>query len=148
MVASRGNRLCTALALSGFALVGTGLGLFLGIIGPAQPAPGGILVVAGLVSVVAARGLPPVERLSPTVVAAVGLALVVGIILHGALTYAPFDGRRIALALVGVGMQIAAPFLDRRLRVKSRQVAVASIVASALALVGTPLAIWAMSGGF
>lgn len=137
-----------ALALTGLALLGTGAAFLFGAIGSLHVAAASVLCLGGLAALVAARGIPQIRHISPTLLAGTGLLLLVGIIMHGALTNAPFDARRIALALLGVAMQVVAPFLDRKLPLPNREVRMTSIVASGLALLGTPLALWAALSAF
>lgn len=60
------------------------------------------------------RGANPLPwRIPAPVSAGIGVVLLVGVIMYGAVTHAPFHVGFLALALLGAMLQVAAPFLDQ-----------------------------------
>jgi hypothetical protein len=87
---------------------------------------------------------PVVRWLPPPLVAGTGLFLTVGIIVYAALARAPFDPRLAGAAVLGMVLQVAAPFLDRGARIPRRASRVAGLVACAAAMTAVPLLVLAI----
>lgn len=139
---SAGPHLLAAFAVAGYAAVGLGAATLVGMLGP-DPVTGAALACAGVGLVLAGRVAPRVP-FPPAAAAGIGLVLLVGVILHGALAQAAFDVRRLLLAVLGMGLMLAAPFMRRDVPLPRTRMNVSSLAACAVALVGVPLLAWAL----
>lgn len=134
-------------AYLGFALLGWGLAILLGVTPHEDPWIGAGLAVFGFALAASSPRFPEFGgTLSPYVVAGAGLSVVAGVLAFNAASGAPLAGPKIPMVLVGAGLVAAAPFLGRRLPIgrKGRTMTVASLVIASLAVLGAPLAIWGL----
>ena len=143
MPASRpaGPHMLAAFAVAGYAAIGLGAASVAGMLGP-DPLTGAAIALAGVGLVLAGRVAPRVP-FPPALAAGLGLALLVGVILHGALAQAAFDVRLLLLAVLGMALMLAAPFMRREVALPRTRTDVSSLAACAAALVGVPLLAWA-----
>lgn len=135
-------------AFVGLALLGWGLSILLGVSPHEDLLAGAGLAVFGLALVATAPALPAVGRMPPAVVAGVGAALAAGILLFTLVSGSPLDLPKVSLLAFGTALALAAPFLDREVRLPGRRVPVASLVACALPVLGAPLAVWGVQALF
>lgn len=133
-------------AYLGLALLGWGLSILLGVTPHEDPLVGAGLSVFGVALLATAPRLPEVPRLPAALVAALGVAVVLAVVGHMALFGSAFDLRKAVLLLLGLGVAACAPILRRRVRVgrRGRTVPVSSLVVAAGAVLGAPLAAWAV----
>jgi hypothetical protein len=142
---SAGPHLLAAFAVAGYAALGIGAAVLAGMLGP-DPLTGAALACAGVGLVLAGRVAPRVP-FPPAAAAGIGLVLLVGVILHGALAQAAFDVRLLLLAVLGMALMLAAPFMRREVPLPRARMPVSSLAACAVALVGVPLVAWAFLAG-
>lgn len=134
-------------ALIGLATLGWGLSMLLGLMPHEDPVVGAGLAVFGAALLATRPGLPHVPRIHPAVIAGLGFAAIAIVVGFRVIFSSAFDAPKIALLTLGVGLVVAAPFVDRlvRLPVRGRPlVPLGNIVAWTVAAIGTPLAMWGL----
>lgn len=133
-------------AYLGLALLGWGLSILLGVTPHEDLLVGAGLAVFGAALLATAPRLPEVPGLPAALVAALGIAVVLAVVGHMAAFGSAFDLRKAMLLLLGLGVAACAPILRRRVRVgrRGRTVPVSSLVVAAGAVLGAPLAAWAV----
>jgi archaeosortase C (PEF-CTERM variant) len=127
--------LARILALLGLASLGEGLFILLRVVPHESVLLGAGLAIGGAVALAFAP-LPRVARLPALPVALVGAAAALGVLAYDALRHAPLDPPKLGIIALGVGLVAASPFLGRP--------RVANVVAWSAALLGAPLAVWAL----
>lgn len=134
-------------AYLGFALLGWGLAILLGVTPHEDLWVGAGLAVFGLALAASSPRFPEFGgTLSPYLVAGAGLSVVAGVLAFNAASGSSLEGPKIPIVLVGAGLVAAAPLLGRRLPIgrKGRTMTVASLVIASLAVLGAPLAVWGL----
>ncbi|MHB1261118.1 MAG: exosortase/archaeosortase family protein [Thermoplasmatota archaeon] len=134
-------------AYVGLALLGWGLSILVGVTPHEEPWVGAGLAAFGLALAASAPRLPEFRgALPPFAAATTGLAIVAGLLAMSAASKATLDGPKLAILGLGALLVVAAPFLQRRIRIgrRGRTVAVASLVVLGLAVVAAPLAVWGL----
>lgn len=138
-------------ALIGLATLGWGLSMVLGIMPHEDRVVGAGLAVFGAALLATRPGLPRVPRIHPTVIGGLGLAAIAIVIGFRVIFFSAFDAPKIALLTLGVGLVVAAPFVDRPVRLPVRGwplVPLGNVVEWTVAAIGTPLAIWGVQAAF
>lgn len=133
-------------AYLGLALLGWGLSVLIGVTPHEDPWVGAGLAAFGFALLATARHLPEFRTAPAWLFGGLGLAIVTVVAGFGALFHATLDLPKVLMILLGAGVAASAPFLRRRITVgrRGRTVPVASIVVAALAVLGAPLAVWAL----
>lgn len=135
----------------GLALVGWGLSILLGVTPHEDPLIGAALAAFGVALVATAARLPSFTKLSPIVVAALGLAVSSVVLAYDAWSQAALDLPKLAMIGFGLALAVAAPWLrsTRSFTLPGgAKVTVATIVACAIPVVGAPLILWAAQAAF
>jgi exosortase/archaeosortase family protein len=127
--------LSRVVALLGLASLGEGLFILARVVPHESVLLGAGLAAAGALALAFARP-PRVARLPALPVAACGLVAALGVLAYDALRHAALDPPKVALVALGLALVAVSPFLARP--------RVANATAWGAALVGAPLAVWAL----
>jgi len=125
--------------------------MILGIMPHEDPVVGVGLAIFGAAMFATHPRLPRVPHVPAWAVAGLGLAGVILVLGYRLLFPAPLDIPKVTMLILGVGLVACAPFLNRSFRFPARSrplVRVDSVVACALAILGAPLAVWALQAAF
>lgn len=141
----------TGPAYLGLGLVGWGLAILLRVAPHEDPIVGAGLLALGVGLLATARRLPRVDSLPAWPVAGLGAFAAAGILAYDALFDAPLNLTKAAILVWGLLLVVLAPFLDRSVRLPTReptQVSVATIVAYLIPALGFPFAVWILQATF
>lgn len=138
-------------ALVGLAMLGWGLAMVLGIMPHEDRIVGAGLAAFGAALLATRRGLPTPPTLPAWVVLGLGFSAITLVLGYRLVFGSAFDAPKLAILALGLALVASAPFLRRQVRLplRGRPVApVGSLVAYAIAIMGTPLAMWALQASF
>ncbi len=134
----------------GLALLGWGLSILLGVTPHEDLIVGAALAAFGAALVVTAPSLPKVGAMSPAWVAGAGIAIATLVLTYMAWSHSALDLPKSAIILFSLGLAASARWLKRDIRLTPRgaPIPVSTIVVCTIAVLGAPLALWAVQAAF
>jgi exosortase/archaeosortase family protein len=138
-------------AFIGLAILGWGVSILLEVAPHEDRIVGVAMTLFGLAVAALAPRWPTISRLPPILVAGLGIGMVLWVVGFNAYTKSGFAVQEIALGILGLGLAMAAPVLERTIRTPwgaHKSIRVATLVGCGVPVLGTPLFIWGMQATF
>lgn len=135
----------------GLALLGWGLAILVGVVPHEDLLVGAGLATFGAALVASARRVPDLPAMPAWLAWTLAGLLALGPLAYGAAFRTGFDAPKLAMVATGLALAACAPRLRARVRLPLRgrpEATVSTLAASLAAVLGAPLAVYAVQAGF